>query len=141
MPKAASSKKISVLTPYFLIQHISFSLFLIGSCIPLKAQEYETDRIFINRQKRNHCLIRVQKHAKTTKNIRVMTHEHVLYLNRDIRNREKASIKLSKSQLTRKQNLLVGKSDPKYLSYREIQLKKKKDISLMKKECVKSPSQ
>ena len=95
----------------------------------------------MNRQKRNHCLIRVQKHAETTKNIRVMTHEHVLYLNRDIRNREKNSIKLSKNQLTRKKNLLEGKSYPKYLSVREIQLKKKKDIVLMKKECVKPPSQ
>ena len=141
MPKAASPKKISALSLCILIQHISFSLLLIGSYIPLKAQEYETDRIFMNRQKRNHCLIGVRKHAETTKNIRVMTHEHVLYLNRDIWNREKVSIKLSKSQLIRKQKLLKGNSDPKYLSYREIQLKKKKDISLMKKECVKSPSQ
>ena len=70
-----------------------------------------------------------------------MTHEHVLYLNRDIWNREKSSIKLSKSQLTRKQNLLEGKSDPKYLSFREIQLKKKKDIVLIKKECAKPSSQ
>ena len=141
MPKAASPKKISALSLRFLIQHISFSLLLIGSCIPLKAQEYETDRIFMNRQKRNHCLIRVRKHAETTKNIRVMTHEHVLYLNRDIWNREKGSIKLSKSQLTRKQNLLEGKSDPKYLSFREIQLKKKKDIVLMKKKCANPSSQ
>ena len=141
MPKAASPKKISALSLRFLIQHISFSLLLTGSCIPLKAQEYETDRIFMNRQKRSHCLIQVRKHAETTKNIRVMTHEHVLYLNRDIWNREKGSIKLSKSQLTRKQNLLEGKSYPKYLSFREIQLKKKKDIVLMKKECVNPPSQ
>ena len=70
-----------------------------------------------------------------------MTHEHVLYLNRDIWNRAKSSIKLSKSQLTRKQNLLKGKSDPKYLSFREIQLKKKKDVALMKKECVQPPTQ
>ena len=95
----------------------------------------------MNWQKRNHCLIRVRKYAETTKNIRVMTHEHVLYLNRDIWNREKISIKLSKSQLTRKQNLLEGKYDPKFLSFREIQLKKKKDIVLMKKECAKPPSQ
>ena len=141
MPKAASPKKISALSLRFLIQHISFSLLLIGSCIPLKAQEYETDRIFMNRQKRNHCLIRVRKHDEKTKNIRVMTHEHVLYLNRDIWNREKSRIKLSKSQLTRKQTLLEGKSDPKYLSFREIQLKKKKKFVLMKKECAKRSSQ
>ena len=141
MLKAVSPKKISALSLRFLIQHISFSLLLIGICIPLKAQEYETDRIFMNRQKRNHCLIRVRKHAETTKNIRVMTHEHVLYLNRDIWNREKGSIKLSKSQLTRKQTLLEGKSNSKYLSSREIQLKKKKDFVLMKKECAKPSSQ
>ena len=95
----------------------------------------------MNRQKRNNCLIQVRKRAGMTKNFRVMTQEHVLYLNRDIWNRVKGSIKLSKSQLTRKQTLLEGKSDPKYLSFREIQLKKKKDIVLMKKECAKPPSQ
>ena len=141
MPNAASPNKMSALSLRFLIQHFSFSLLLIGSCIPLKAQEYETDRTFMNRQKRNHCLIGVNKHVETTKNIRVMTHEHVLYLNRDIWNREKSRIKLSKSQLTRKQDLLEGKSNPKYLSFREIQLKKKKDIDLMKKECMKPSSQ
>ena len=141
IPKEGSQKKISALSLRFLIQHISFSLLLIGSCIPLKAQEYETDRIFMNRQKRNHCLILVRKHAETTKNIRVMTHEHVLYLNRDIWNREKSRIKLSKSQLNRKQTLLEGKSDPKFLNFREIQLKKKKDIVRMKKECAKLTSQ
>ena len=141
MTKAAFPKKISALSLRFLIQHIFFSLLLIGSCIPLKAQEYETDRIFMNQQKKNHCLIRVHQHSETKKNFRVVTHEHVLYLNRDIWNREKSSIKLSKSQLTRKQNMLEGKSDPKYLSFREIQLKKKKDIVLMKKVCAKPSSQ
>ena len=116
-------------------------MLLMGISIPLIAQEYETDRIFLRWQEKNHCLIQVQKSIKAMKKLRPMTNEHVLYLNRDIRNREKSGINLSKSQRIRRTQLQEGKSRLDFPSLREIQLMKKLNETRMKKECRKTPSQ
>ena len=99
------------------------------------AQEYETDRIFIKQQSKNHCLIQVQDQIRELRKTREMSDEHSKHLNRDIWNRNRTGLQMNQNQQQRLNQLLKGNPGLKYSSAFQLQQKRLKRYARMKQNC------
>ena len=115
------------------------SLLLLGSIVVFTpfviAQEYETDRIFIRQQSKNHCLVDAQSQIRKMRKARDMSDEHNQHLNLDVWNRKRTGLHMNQKQQKRLNHLLQGKVGPKYGSTRQLQQKRQRRYAAIKQKC------
>ncbi len=104
-------------------------------------QEYETDRIFIRQQSKNHCLVNVQDQIREHRKTRDMSDEHNQLINRHVWNRNRTGLEMSQNQQQRLNQLLKGNPGPKYLSARQLMQKRERMYAKMKQNCKDLASQ
>ena len=104
-------------------------------------QEYETDRIFIRQQSKNHCLVSVRDQIREHRKTRDMSHEHNQLINRHVWNRNRTGLEMSQNQQQRLNQLLKGNPGPKYLSARQLMQKRERMYAKMKQNCKDLASQ
>ena len=123
-----------VLTVYFV------GLLTISPSMAL-TQEYETDRIFIRQQSKNHCLVNVRDQIREHRKTRDMSDEHNQLINRHVWNRNRTGLEMSQNQQQRLNQLLKGNPGPKYLSARQLMQKRERMYAKMKQNCKDLASQ
>ena len=123
-----------VLTVYFV------GLLTISPSMAL-TQEYETDRIFIRQQSKNHCLVNVRDQIREHRKTRDMSDEHNQLINRHVWNRNRTGLQMSQNQQQRLNQLLKGNPGPKYLSARQLMQKRERMYAKMKQNCKDLASQ
>ena len=104
-------------------------------------QEYETDRIFIRQQSKNHCLVNVRDQIREYRKTRDMSDEHNQLINRHVWNRNRTGLEMSQNQQQRLNQLLKGNPGPKYLSARQLMQKRERMYAKMKQNCKDLASQ
>ncbi len=104
-------------------------------------QEYETDRIFIRQQSKNHCLVNVRDQIRDHRKTRDMSDEHTKLINRQVWNRNRTGLQMSQNQQQRLNQLLKGNPGPKYLSARQLMQKRERMYAKMKQNCKDLASQ
>ena len=104
-------------------------------------QEYETDRIFIRQQSKNHCLVNVRDQIREHRKTRDMSDEHNKLINRHVWNRNRTGLEMSQNQQQRLNQLLKGNPGPKYLSARQLLQKRERKYAKMKQNCKDLASQ
>ena len=104
-------------------------------------QEYETDRIFIRQQSKNHCLVNVRDQIRDHRKTRDMSDEHNKLINRHVWNRNRTGLEMSQNQQQRLNQLLKGNPGPKYLSARQLMQKRERMYAKMKQNCKDLASQ
>ena len=104
-------------------------------------QEYETDRIFIRQQSKNHCLVNVRDQIREHRKTRDMSDEHNKLINRHVWNRNRTGLQMSQNQQQRLNQLLKGNPGPKYLSARQLMKKRERMYAKMKQNCKDLASQ
>jgi len=104
-------------------------------------QEYETDRIFIRQQSKNHCLVNVRDQIREHRKTRDMSDEHNQLINRHVWNRNRTGLEMSQNQQQRLNQLLKGNPGPKYLSARQLMQKRERKYAKMKQNCKDLASQ
>ena len=104
-------------------------------------QEYETDRIFIRQQNKNHCLVNVRDQIREHRKIRDMSDEQNQLINRHVWNRNRTGLEMSQNQQRRLNQLLKGNPGPKYLSARQLMQKRERMYAKMKQNCKDLASQ
>ena len=104
-------------------------------------QEYETDRIFIKQQSKNHCLVNVRDQIREHRKTRDMSDEHNKLINRHVWNRNRTGLEMSQNQQQRLNQLLKGNPGPKYLSARQLMQKRERKYAKMKQNCKDLASQ
>ena len=104
-------------------------------------QEYETDRIFIRQQSKNHCLVNVRDQIREHRKTRDMSDEHNQLINRHVWNRNRTGLEMSQNQQQRLNQLLKGNPGPKYLSARQLLQKRERKYAKMKQNCKDLASQ
>ena len=104
-------------------------------------QEYETDRIFIRQQSKNHCLVNVRDQIREHRKTRDMSDEHNKLINRHVWNRNRTGLEMSQNQQQRLNQLLKGNPGPKYLSARQLMQKRERKYAKMKQNCKDLASQ
>ena len=104
-------------------------------------QEYETDRIFIRQQSKNHCLVSVRDQIRDHRKTRDMSDEHNKLINRHVWNRNRTGLQMSQNQQQRLNQLLKGNPGPKYLSARQLMQKRERMYAKMKQNCKDLASQ
>ena len=104
-------------------------------------QEYETDRIFIRQQSKNHCLVNVRDQIREHRKTRDMSDEHNQLINRHVWNRNRTGLEMSQNQQQRLNQLLKGNPGPKYLSARQLIQKRERMYAKMKQNCKDLASQ
>jgi len=104
-------------------------------------QEYETDRIFIRQQSKNHCLVNVRDQIREHRKTRDMSDEHNQLINRHVWNRNRTGLEMSQNQHQRLNQLLKGNPGPKYLSARQLMQKRERMYAKMKQNCKDLASQ
>ena len=104
-------------------------------------QEYETDRIFIRQQSKNHCLVNVRDQIRDHRKTRDMSDEHNQLINRHVWNRNRTGLEMSQNQQQRLNQLLKGNPGPKYLSARQLMQKRERMYAKMKQNCKDLASQ
>ena len=104
-------------------------------------QEYETDRIFIRQQSKNHCLVNVRDQIREHRKTRDMSDEHNKLINRHVWNRNRTGLEMSQNQQQRLNQLLKGNPGPKYLSARQLMQKREREYAKMKQNCKDLASQ
>ena len=104
-------------------------------------QEYETDRIFIRQQSKNHCLVNVRDQIREHRKTRDMSDEHNQLINRHVWNRNRTGLQMSQNQQQRLNQLLKGNPGPKYLSARQLMQKRERMYAKMKQNCKDLASQ
>ena len=104
-------------------------------------QEYETDRIFIRQQSKNHCLVNVRDQIREHRKTRGMSDEHNQLINRHVWNRNRTGLEMSQNQQQRLNQLLKGNPGPKYLSARQLMQKRERMYAKMKQNCKDLASQ
>ena len=104
-------------------------------------QEYETDRIFIRQQSKNHCLVNVRDQIREHRKTRDMSDEHNKLINRHVWNRNRTGLQMSQNQQQRLNQLLKGNPGPKYLSARQLMQKRERMYAKMKQNCKDLASQ
>ena len=104
-------------------------------------QEYETDRIFIRQQSKNHCLVNVRDQIREHRKTRDMSDEHNQLINRHVWNRNRTGLEMSQNQQQRLNQLLKGNPGPKYLSARQLMQKRERIYAKMKQNCKDLASQ
>ncbi len=104
-------------------------------------QEYETDRIFIRQQSKNHCLVNVRNQIREHRKTRDISDEHNQLINRHVWNRNRTGLEMSQNQQQRLNQLLKGNPGPKYLSARQLMQKRERMYAKMKQNCKDLASQ
>ena len=104
-------------------------------------QEYETDRIFIRQQSKNHCLVNVRDQIREHRKTRDMSDEQNQLINRHVWNRNRTGLEMSQNQQQRLNQLLKGNPGPKYLSARQLLQKRERMYAKMKQNCKDLASQ
>ena len=104
-------------------------------------QEYETDRIFIRQQSKNHCLVNARDQIRDHRKTRDMSDEHNQLINRHVWNRNRTGLQMSQNQQQRLNQLLKGNPGPKYLSARQLIQKRERMYAKMKQNCKDLASQ
>ena len=104
-------------------------------------QEYETDRIFIRQQSKNHCLVNVRDQIRDHRKTRDMSDEHNKLINLHVWNRNRTGLQMSQNQQQRLNQLLKGNPGPKYLSVRQLMQKRERMYAKMKQNCKDLASQ
>ena len=104
-------------------------------------QEYETDRIFIRQQSKNHCLVNVRDQIREPRKTRDLRDEHNQLINRHVWNRNRTGLEMSQNQQQRLNQLLKGNPGPKYLSARQLMQKRERMYAKMKQNCKDLASQ
>ena len=104
-------------------------------------QEYETDRIFIRQQSKNHCLVNVRDQIREHRKTRDMSDEHNKLIKRHVWNRNRTGLEMSQNQQQRLNQLLKGNPGPKYLSARQLLQKRERMYAKMKQNCKDLASQ
>ena len=122
----------------FLLLKVSIVIF--QRKLPL-TQEYETDRIFIRQQSKNHCLVNVRDQIREHRKTRDMSDEHNKLINRHVWNRNRTGLEMSQNQQQRLNQLLKGNPGPKYLSARQLLQKRERKYAKMKQNCKDLASQ
>ena len=104
-------------------------------------QEYETDRIFIRQQSKNHCLVNVRDQIREHRKTRDISDEQNKLINRHVWNRNRTGLEMSQNQQQRLNQLLKGNPGPKYLSARQLMQKRERKYAKMKQNCKDLASQ
>ena len=104
-------------------------------------QEYETDRIFIRQQSKNHCLVNVRDQIRKHRKTMDMSDENNKLINRHVWNRNRTGLEMSQNQQQRLNQLLKGNRGPKYLSARQLLQKRERKYAKMKQNCKDLASQ
>ena len=124
-----------------LVNIVCFIGLLIISPPMALTQEYETDRIFIRQQSKNHCLVNVRDQIREHRKTRDMSDEHNKLINRHVWNRNRTGLEMSQNQQQRLNQLLKGNPGPKYLSARQLMQKRERMYAKMKQNCKDLASQ
>ena len=127
--------------PDALVHTVCFMGLLIISPSMALTQEYETDRIFIRQQSKNHCLVKVLDQIREHRKTRDMNDEHNKLINRHVWNRNRTGLEMSQNQQQRLNQLLKGNPGPKYLSARQLMQKRERMYAKMKQNCKDLASQ
>ena len=127
--------------PDALVQSVCFMGLLTISPSMALTQEYETDRIFIRQQSKNHCLVNVRDQIRDHRKTRDMSDEHTKLINRQVWNRNRTGLQMSQNQQQRLNQLLKGNPGPKYLSARQLMQKRERMYAKMKQNCKDLASQ
>ena len=127
--------------PDALVNTVCFVGLLIISPSMALTQEYETDRIFIRQQSKNHCLVNVRDQIREHRKTRDMSDEHNQLINRHVWNRNRTGLEMSQNQQQRLNQLLKGNPGPKYLSARQLLQKRERMYAKMKQNCKDLASQ
>ena len=127
--------------PDVLVLTVCFVGLLIISPSMALTQEYETDRIFISQQSKNHCLVNVRDQIREHRKTRDMSDEHNQLINRHVWNRNRTGLEMSQNQQQRLNQLLKGNPGPKYLSARQLMQKRERMYAKMKQNCKDLASQ
>ena len=127
--------------PDALVNTVCFMGLLIISPSMALTQEYETDRIFIRQQSKNHCLVNVRDQIREHRKTRDMSDEHNKLINRHVWNRNRTGLQMSQNQQQRLNQLLKGNPGPKYLSARQLMQKRERKYAKMKQNCKDLASQ
>ena len=127
--------------PDALVHKICFIGLLTISPSMALTQEYETDRIFIRQQSKNHCLVNVRDQIREHRKTRDMSDEHNQLINRHVWNRNRTGLEMSQNQQQRLNQLLKGNPGPKYLSARQLMQKRERMYAKMKQNCKDLASQ
>ena len=127
--------------PDALVHKICFIGLLSISPSMALTQEYETDRIFIRQQSKNHCLVNVRDQIREHRKTRDMSDEHNQLINRHVWNRNRTGLEMSQNQQQRLNQLLKGNPGPKYLSARQLMQKRERMYAKMKQNCKDLASQ
>ena len=127
--------------PDALVHKICFIGLLTISPSMALTQEYETDRIFIRQQSKNHCLVNVRDQIRELRKTRDMSDEHNQLINRHVWNRNRTGLEMSQNQQQRLNQLLKGNPGPKYLSARQLMQKRERMYAKMKQNCKDLASQ
>lgn len=127
--------------PDALVHTVCFMGLLIISPSMALTQEYETDRIFIRQQSKNHCLVNVRDQIREHRKTRDMSDEHNQLINRHVWNRNRTGLEMSQNQQQRLNQLLKGNPGPKYLSARQLMQKRERMYAKMKQNCKDLASQ
>ena len=127
--------------PDALVHTVCFVGLLTISPSMALTQEYETDRIFIRQQSKNHCLVNVRDQIREHRKTRDMSDEHNQLINRQVWNRNRTGLQMSQNQQQRLNQLLKGNPGPKYLSARQLMQKRERMYAKMKQNCKDLASQ
>ena len=127
--------------PDVLVLKVCFVGLLTISPSMALTQEYETDRIFIRQQSKNHCLVNVRDQIREHRKTRDMSDEHNQLINRHVWNRNRTGLEMSQNQQQRLNQLLKGNPGPKYLSARQLMQKRERMYAKMKQNCKDLASQ
>ena len=127
--------------PDLLVLTVCFVGLLTISPSMALTQEYETDRIFIRQQSKNHCLVNVRDQIREHRKTRDMSDEHNQLINRHVWNRNRTGLEMSQNQQQRLNQLLKGNPGPKYLSARQLMQKRERMYAKMKQNCKDLASQ
>ena len=127
--------------PDVLVLTVCFVGLLTISPTMALTQEYETDRIFIRQQSKNHCLVNVRDQIREHRKTRDMSDEHNQLINRHVWNRNRTGLEMSQNQQQRLNQLLKGNPGPKYLSARQLMQKRERMYAKMKQNCKDLASQ
>ena len=127
--------------PDALVQSVCFMGLLTISPSMALTQEYETDRIFIRQQSKNHCLVNVRDQIRDHRKTRDMSDEHNKLINRQVWNRNRTGLEMSQNQQQRLNQLLKDNPGPKYLSARQLMQKRERKYAKMKQNCKDLASQ
>ena len=127
--------------PDALVHTVCFVGLLTISPSMALTQEYETDRIFIRQQSKNHCLVNIRDQIREHRKTRDMSDEHNQLINRHVWNRNRTGLEMSQNQQQRLNQLLKGNPGPKYLSARQLMQKRERMYAKMKQNCKDLASQ